>query len=677
MQKFEDILTAETSDYHSLVFDFAQLNNIDDYLQTYGIPDGEHPVVYAYSGAFFSFKLEGSGTIITDEAIYFHPSHTDWGKENRLPLAEICKYMVFQENAGDNVHLISEKGERRIFGRTVAPRDTTGKELVRLLHNLQRVLVASEKGARHDFERTLGWMLGKINASFKENGLLTERFSQLLDQIFEYPFFTAEVCYAKAKNLYRLCDEAVYYRYIEGLHDVVSEDLLEKLRHPEQEFYADYIADISNANAFYMTQALIPSYVNLKKKERLTRRECMILCFLCIRLEDREYYDALLSLIGQDMSTEEFWRLCGFLAKYKNEKMAEVYEKLLSHLSLSEAEIESVDALGLSPLHYALILRDEELVHACLNSGNWYNFKSPFLHDKLVDTTYDFVFLAASLYDNVELIEEVMLHTDLTAKSLLRAKRQLDNFIDINRNLMKKEALNRVPRETIDYYAARIVEYETMRDEIADEIRSMTEKKISEARRKAEIVIKTRHPFTRYILYMYLAPDAVYRSIADTISSWRIYRYKQIFFVTSLDHELKLSYYEWQDGEVTDSNILESDVAISDGLGGTKSRAEGDYYMNPDFAKRKEEERRKKEEQRRAGEEKKRRTFAADTPDTDQPTPYEDSWFSPEAHKSLATLKKEYRALVKRYHPDAGEVKDAAVMLVIMNERADILEMMG
>ena len=68
-----------------------------------------------------------------------------------------------------------------------------------------------------------------------------------------------------------------------------------------------------------------------------------------------------------------------------------------------------------------------------------------------------------------------------------------------------------------------------MRDEIDDEIRTMAVKKIAESRQKAETVIRTRHPFTRYILYMYLAPDAVYRSIADTISSWRVYRYKQIF----------------------------------------------------------------------------------------------------------------------------------------------------
>ncbi len=677
MQKYEDILTAEKGEFRSLVFDFAQLNNVGEYFEAYGIPATERPVVYAYSGAFFSFRLEGNGTIITDEAIYFHPSHKDWGKENRLPLSDICSYMVFQENAGDDVHLISEKEERLIFGRTVAPRDTTGKELVGLLQGLQRELVAADRGVRHTFERTIGWMLGRITANFKENGILSDRYGQLLTLIGTYPFFTAEVCYAQAKNLYRLSDEAGYYRYIEGLHDVVSEDLLAKLRRPEEEFYESYIEDISNSSAFYMTQSLIPSYINLKKKERLSRRECMLLCFLCIRLDDREFYDALLALISQDMTTKEFWLLCGFSAKYKNEKMADVYEKLLSKVPLTKTQLELTDALGLTPLHYAMILRDEELVRTCLDAGSWYDYKSPFLHDKLVDTVYDPVFLAASLFDNADLIEEVMTKTDLGAKSLMRAKKQLDNFIDINRNLMVKEAGKGAGREEIDSYAKRIVEYEAMRDEIREEIRTMTQTRIEQSRKKAEIVIKTRHPFTRYILYMYLAPDAVYRSIADTISSWRIYRYKQVFFVTSLDHELNLSYFEWQDGEVTDSRILESDVAVSDGTGGAKSHADGDYYENPDFTKRRSEERKREEERRREAERRKSRASGSYAGEEELPPLYEDSWFSPEAHRELSVLKKEYRALVKKYHPDASGEKDAAIMLLIMNERADILERFG
>lgn len=677
MSKFEDILLAEATDFHSLVFDFAQLNNTDEYANAYGIAPEEHMVAYAYSGAFFSFRMEGNGTIITDEAIYFHPSHKDWGKENRLPLSDICKYMIFQESANDNVHLISESGERRIFGRTVAPRDTTGKELVELLQNLQRVLSATDKRAKHELDHTLGWMLGEVKKSFKENGILNDRFSNFLDQIAAYDVFATEVCYLKAQNLYRLGDEGAYFHYVEGLHDVVAEELLNKLRRPDDEFYESYISDISNANAFYMTQSLIPSYVNLKKKQRLSKHECMILCFLCIRLEDMEYYDALLALIGQDLSTEEFWLLCGFLAKYKNEKMAEMYEKLLSKVLPVKAELSRTDALGLVPLHYALILRDEELVRKMLEAGNWYDFKSPFLHDKLVDTVYDFVFLAASLYDNVELIEEVLLNIDLSAKSLLRARRQMDNRIDINENLLRKELANGGSVEDTNYYINRIADYKQMRDEIADEIHAMTKKRISEARKKAEIIIKTRHPLTRYLLYMYLAPDAIFRAIADTISSWRIYRYKQIFFVTSLDHELDLSYYEWQDGEVTDSNILESDLAVTDGLGAS-SNADGDYYTNPDYTRRMEEERRRKEEEKRAKEEAKREKQKAGSINgrfSDMPMPYENSWFSAEAHADIAVLKKEYRALVKKYHPDASDEKDGtAIMLMIMNERADILE---
>ena len=52
-------------------------------------------------------------------------------------------------------------------------------------------------------------------------------------------------------------------------------------------------------------------------------------------------------------------------------------------------------------------------------------------------------------------------------------------------------------------------------------------------------------------------------------------------------------------------------------------------------------------------------------------------WFSEEAHRDLAVLKKEYRLLVKTYHPDVTGNKSATnIMQQIQIERAEILEHM-
>ncbi|MBO6215835.1 MAG: hypothetical protein J6N76_09980, partial [Lachnospiraceae bacterium] len=55
----------------------------------------------------------------------------------------------------------------------------------------------------------------------------------------------------------------------------------------------------------------------------------------------------------------------------------------------------------------------------------------------------------------------------------------------------------------------------------------------------------------------------------------------------------------------------------------------------------------------------------------------EEGWFTSEAKFDIAILKKEYRILVKKYHPDVSQdARTARILQSIMNERADILESM-
>ena len=94
-----------------------------------------------------------------------------------------------------------------------------------------------------------------------------------------------------------------------------------------------------------------------------------------------------------------------------------------------------------------------------------------------------------------------------------------------------------------------------------------------------------------------------------------------------------------------------------------------DSIENPAFrAKREERER----QERAAREERFRQARAAF-----EEQEASESWFSPEAHEDILVLKKEYRILVKQYHPDVcGGAKANRIMQAIMDERARILEAM-
>ena len=663
MSNYSELLVSGKNKYKSLIFDFAGVDNVGQYYENYRIPQEETMMVYAYSSQYSGFSLEGSGTIITDRAIYIDPAKKDWASTNRIPLSDICHFIVFQEDSSDSVSLIGKERECRIFGRTVAPRDTTGMELVELLRSLQRNITNMNVAERHAYELTLGWMMDLIRRSMHENGRLTERDEKLLAIADQVPAFFKEIAFLRAENIYRGCDTIAYNVYVESLKGSLDEDVRRILERPGELFFTSFIDDISDASRFYMTKDLITPYLNLKRTERLTLEQCLILCFLCVRLEDIDYAKKLMDMIGPDLPAEEFWKLQCFKARFMKEKLSLIYEKMESGTDLSKPELFWEDDLGLTPLHYALILRQEDVVLKLLHERDWSGWESPFKGNRLVDAVYDFVFLASVLYDDEELIRAVYSYTTKEAAPIHRAIKKMDSMIFIQRTLLREH-----PEEALAY-AKKEAEYQDMRDEMVAELLSLSKRKCAEARKIAAMIINAEHPYAKHILHMYLDRDSIYRSIADTISDYRLYKYKDHFFVTPVHEELDLSFYEWRDGVMGDHDFKRADTRVSTerAAGGSHNYYDGDTYENPDVSAAREKKRRQEEERRRAKEQ------AAES----VAMPTSDGWFSPAAHHDLALLKKEYRELVKIYHPDVSDNRRATIIIQqIMMERAEILEKM-
>ncbi|MCR4675040.1 MAG: hypothetical protein K5675_08520 [Lachnospiraceae bacterium] len=660
MPGFQELLVVGKSKYKSLVFDFDKVNNVNQYYENYQIPKEEKMVVYAYSSSFSTISLEGSGTIITDQAIYIDPSHKSWAPSNRIPLSELCQFVVFQEESNENVHLMNKDQNCRIFGRTVAPKDTTGKELVQLLRSLQKNIARMNVKERHTYEMTLGWMLDLIRKSLHDNGRLMPRDEMLLSVVEEEQSYVKEVAFLRGEDLYRSCDEKKYQIFLATVKPRLDSDVYKVLEHPDELFYQAFVEDISKATDFYMTQGLIEPYLNLKKLDRLSLHQCIILSYLSIRIEDCDYADKIMEMSGSYMSSDDYWKYENFRAKYHKEKLSLVYEKIEKNTEVSGPELLWQDDLGLTPLHYALILRRDDVVLRMLKQKDWSDYVSPFPKDKLISILYDPVFLTSILYDDLDMIEEVFASCAKEARPINRSLKRMESFIYIQRKMMREH-----PEEAMKY-ARMIADYEDMQHEMEEELYQMAKRRMEEARRHAAIIIETNHPFAKYLLHMYLSKDAIFYSIADTISEHRLYKFKDKYFISSLEHNLNLSYYEWRNGEIYNHEFLKADTEVSIHQKDAASYFDGETFENPDRRAQKEKE---KEERRRKFEEA-RAAFEASLE-------VNNGWFTEEAKHDINLLKKEYRILVKTYHPDASENKSAtAIMQQIQIERAEILEHM-
>ena len=661
MPGYQDLIVVGKSKYKSLIFDFEKVNNVNQYYDNYRIPKEEKMVVYAYSSSFSTLSLEGSGTIITDQAIYIDPSHKSWAPSNRIPLSDLCHFVVVQEESNENVHLMNQNQNCRIFGRTVAPRDTTGKELAALLRALQKNIARMNSKERHTYELTMGWMIDLIRKSLHENGRLTPRDENLLTIAEEESSFFKEIAFLRAENLYRGFDEAKYQMFLMGVKPRLENDVYRVLERPDDVFYQSFLEDISRTTNFYITKELIEPYANLKRKERLSLHECILLSYLSIRMDDEDYANRLIDMAGMYLSQEDFWNYKNFHAKYLKEKLSLVYEKIDRGTELSKPELLWQDDLGLTPLHYALVLRKDEVVRSLLSTRDWSEYTSPMPKDKLIDVLYNPVFVASILYDDMDMIEEVYTACSKEAKPILRSIKRMDSFIYIQRKMLHEH-----PTEAMDY-ARVIAEYEDMRYEMQQELSAMAKNKMNEYRKTAAIIIEANHPYAKYLLHMYLTKDAIFYSISDTISDYRLYKYKNRYFLASLQHDLDLSFFEWKNGTLFSHEFKETDTDISIHQKDQKDYFDGDTFENPERRAAKEKE---KQERRKKFEEA-RRAF-------EESLEISKGWFSAEARSDINVLKKEYRLLVKTYHPDVTGNKSAtSIMQQIQLERANILEQLS
>ena len=648
MSKYTPMLLKEKERFKSLRCDLDRFSNKASYYLTYNIPEDEKMLVYAYSSSFSSFTMEGNGTIITDRAIYFHPTHTDWAPENRVDLDGLCSFYIYQENSLDTVHLLNQRSDIRIFGRTVAPNDTTGRELVELLRALQREMASHSSIDKQRYADAEGFILDSIGRSFRSYGVLLPLYKTLLDELSAEGTFPSMTAVYQAEDLYRHCEMGSYYSYVESMKESLPEQLYEALKKPDEKFYFDYIDDLSDVTIFTFTTSLLPVYSYLKGKDRLTGREMIILLMISTYIDDTSYVNELLSSIGKDLRFHEKASIDAFFSRYKNEQMVKVYDKLLSGRELSEQDLQKTDSVGFDALHYAIMLRDKDILSNFLTRGrSFYEAKQRNL-GKMADLSYDYFLSAALLYDDIDLLREVYVRTRRPAGPLYRSIKRLEKLSEINEALyIKSEGRDKG-------YLERIADLNAMKNEINDELTALIKAERMKAIAYAKMIYESKHTFACFLLSMFYDMEKLFSCLAETDSCFKVFYYRDIAFIATKDTFMDLDFVKWNDGTIEEMSFNDAPEAMGQSF-------YEKLYDNP--SKKHEEKAGKKAERKAAGSA------------TGDEAIQKHRFFSDKAANDIMVLKKEYHELIKRYHPDVtGSDKDAAIIRAVIEERAEILE---
>lgn len=601
----------------------------------YKIPKNENILVVAP----LDQKNVLSSTVITDRCIYTYNNY-----EEPIMLTMLCDFVFMQEAPGCPIIGISKKRDVTVFPKQ-SGNSSTGRELLHLLGVFQTNLMSVASQLKRQYEIAIANALTLVRKSFHETGILGRKSESLLAIIEDTKFYEAETYYVRAENCYRRCDCVAYNKYINTLEEKrVRSELIHQLRHPEELFFESFVRDISNPYALYITQNLVGSYSALRNKNLLSNQEAIILSYLCIRMEDNLYLHKILNDYSRRVGEKCVWEIMCFSAKYKNERMSNVYNRIISEEEVKLPELAWVDSLYLTPLHYALILRNTKAVDTILEMRDWSDYDFSHIQNEENRILYDFNFVASILYENPHFLRRIFLKTSKMAKPIQKAIKQLEQKIYINEKLGNESA---------------VLEYKLAKADMERELSDLIATTLQKNRLKAVHIFESGNDFAKYLMRVYENSDSLFHILTGTISEWRLYRDEQHFFITNIEQEFNYSYYEWKQGIVSSKHVKLEDVLYQ------WTDREAMQFESVYGNKKEEEEKRKFH---------KYTDYDDISFDVTVKTPYEGSWFSEEAHRNLTVLKKEYRSLVKQYHPDnASEEGNSAIFQKIMSERAEII----
>lgn len=392
----------------------------------------------------------------------------------------------------------------------------------------------------------------------------------------------------------------------------------------------------------------------------LTESQCLILSYICIRLNKNDQFSLLKGQIKQRFGEEKVRELDLFQGCYYNARMRKVFE-LISEGTLPRDEcLEWTDSIGLTALHYAIILKKEDLVEQLLELKYFKNLNSAFATD--LPLLFNYTVLAC--YTNSPNRDHVFQKTSDLVSAQLRSRKALEQHLwfkerrlDIQNAAVQKAKdtirlakKNNMSNAVLEYQEKLEVllerRYETLQEiddikqsisEITQEIQELTEDALIASANFAYQLTQSKEPFVQYVLLLFSDPGLLFRVLNGNPENCTLYYYLNASFVTLSEIPIDLPHFNstWNSRQ---SNQKAGNTSHEQDNTTGQERASNEPIVKP----------------------------------------YGNSWFSPQAHQDIKKLKEEYRKLAKLYHPDVCKhIRSKEIFQEILNERADILEQMS
>ena len=638
-------------------FDLFKIKKPEAVYKTYRINGGESIIAFSKS-TLSLISITVDGIIFTNRALYLHPNSAKDMPSNRFAYADLCNYLITQENDRGSIHLQNKNADYRIYDGTLVFKNTAGKEIQLILETIQEKLLEASHLAQEQYNEQAQWVLS-LGRNEIDHGLLSARARSLLDVLSRKSNSGKDAIYLIAESIFRQCNRKKYEKYLDSVESILSFTDLYELQQPPTRFMETLLSQLADLDHSFSNDYLNKTYLNISGDDLKSTSELFniapidepylhILAYCQIRTNSIPRAQDTIARIRKKFGNSHANPIEYFFAIYRNRQMLSAYNALCSGKEIDKAWYSMSDCYGLTLLHYALILKNDTAVEHILTIRNSYKLPPP-PDDIDISLMYDYTLLACGTQSKLK--EQVFLLFDpdmiRLEKEIATQKLKVAHY-DLKLSgisSMQSQCKSRITYlEQNDPYSPDLENLYSKKGELIEEYRTCIQSKldaekeldnkekqrgstyhdaIKYALNNLDKLRNSQEPLAKFLFRLYFEPDFLYSILSGTQTKkeTKLYKYADLYFVApdfaEIDPSLAL---DLDYSENNESNL----------------KLDGHTPITP---------------------------------------PYGTSWFSANAHSDVTMLKAEYKALAKKYHPDVCQHPDSnSAMQQIIAEYEQLLQ---
>lgn len=624
---FSGVIYTARSSYKKVCFDLKMMKRADKVYSEYKIPQSEKIIAFCKGNIPFA-PLTIEGIVFTNRAAYYYPPRkSETGIiSNCLLYSSLGSYIITQEGPKGIVFAQTLTDEIRLLGPSIVSQNIAGAEVRQILCKIQQELFRRNPVAKSEFDALASASIQKIK---DEMGIeaLSDRYNAILNSLMEYPNHADSAAMVKAEYLFREFKPEKYKDFTDSLPKQVSSDVRSRIANIPSTFVDNYIGLLTDVDRDFTYRSLSEVYKQLGSTYRTDKTTDILRTYVCIRMNEYDWTRDHISHLRQNYGTEVTTPIEWFHCLFAYHEMQKVYDAIKCQKDLPTACTRYRDGLGLTPLHYAIILKDEKAMAFLLEHCDW-KIASPYPALEPFTKMYEYIVPACG--KQLSNLESILLKTHNETIQLrnmiknLEGKLKFQNVVyelqDLSMFSQKANYVHRtMHRASQDELNALSTKMATLKENMArasdnaeslldmlkeceQELVCVMERSITEALEIMEEVKQSKDPISRYLYRIYFEPgffEQVLLAVKEK-QGLGLYKYKHFYFAAPDFAEINLPHKTYS---------------------GTK---------------------------------KKIKVNVKKSAPSDQPL-YGSSWFSFNAHHDKEQLKAEYHKLAKLYHPDVSK----------------------